>query len=205
MKILTNQAVTLMELIICLVLMLIMVLGFSQVDTFVRQNVVVSTRRSELQHTVSLTIDHIAKQLNRAVGSIMVGGKTPVSLTAIAGDTALRIYVDAASDRKSPGNGNYDAYDAGPGAGDPGDCWRAYRYIGSGANQHQLWYYNNYVNASSAHEVLATKIAAFTVSITGNYATLNLTACWDPLGAGSIDNPCVVMRSQIQMPSVSTR
>jgi len=154
------KSVTLTELLIAMVLLFLIVMGFSSIETFSRRGLLATSRRSEIQSTVSFCLNHIAKQASRAIGSQGIPGLEAVDLTAIAGDASLRIYIDANTapiNHESAGNGI---------RGDAGDCWRAYRYrnnLSPPLERYQLWYYSNYNNPSDPYEVLARKIQSFTV------------------------------------------
>jgi Tfp pilus assembly protein PilW len=197
-----NTGVSLLELLIAMVLFATISLGFFALDTFSRRQVLYSERQAKVQNEVSIALEHITREVTRAVGSTAITGQSPVDLTAISGDAALRVYVDLAADGISAGDGRW---------GTPGDRWRAYRFTGaSGAvsGRYQLWYYPNYVNNSSTSEVIARNIDGFNVSTTSNYVTVSIDGCWDPAGAigacGSAQNPRVSMVVSIYMPSVST-
>lgn len=200
-----DKSVTLLELLIALVLMSLIVLGFSSIDLFSRYHVITSDRRVKIQNEASLGLEHMTKQISRAIGNeIADGANQVVDTTAIAGDPAIRVYVDA------NGNGKKDS--------SPSDYWIAYRFTGATGNpntQYQIWYYSNYVNPGSPYETIARNITLFTPikpinssnQLNNNFITIQLTACWNPATAvlpnGAADNPCVSMNTNIKMPSVS--
>lgn len=194
-----NKSLTLIELIICLTLMLVMVVGFSTVDTFIRYNVVIAARRSEVQNQASFLISHISKQINRAIGSTALGGQRPIDTFPIGTNSALEIYVDAGADHIGSGDARY---------GTEGDCWRAYRVCDATSPScaaYQIGYYNNYTNPNVApDDILVSNVRTFPVPVrTGNYVQVGFTACWNPAAGASYDNPCVTILSKIKMPSVA--
>lgn len=196
-----NTGVSLLELLIAIVLFAAISLGFFAIDTFSRRQVLYSERQAKVQNEVSIALEHITREVTRAIGSTAITGQSPVDLTAISGDTTLRVYVDLAADGVSAGDGKWGTAGA--------DRWRAYRFTGASgapADRYQLWYYSNYPT-SSAYEVIARNINAFSRSTTSNYVTVDITACWDPTGAigpcGGMRNPSVRMTANIYMPSVS--
>lgn len=193
-----GRSLTLVELLIAIVLFSTISLGFFAIDTFSRRQVISSERQAQLQNEASIALEHIAKEARRAIGSTVLSGQTPVDLTNISGDTALRIYVDLASDGVSAGDGKW---------GTEGDRWRAYRWTGSSgaaADRYQLWYYPNYVNPGDTHEVIARHISAWTPTAQDNWINVSITACWDPSGTcGTTSNPQVNMSAKVMMPGVS--
>ncbi len=184
-----------------MVLLFLIVLGFSSIETFSRRGLMATARRAEIQGEVSYVLNHIAKQATRAIGAQGIPGQQAVDLTQIAGDDSLRIYVDAGADHESVGDGIRAT---------SGDCWRAYRYrneLSPPADRYQIWYYPDYNNPADSYEVLARKIRnfrPFPIS-NQNYFEVEIIACWDPSQSASLDNPCITSSARISMPSVSAR
>jgi len=66
---LTHKSVTLVELIIAIVLLSVMVIGFSSIETFSRYHVLSADRRVKLQNNVSYALDHMTKHIAQAIGN----------------------------------------------------------------------------------------------------------------------------------------
>ena len=201
-----NKSVTLIELLIAMILISLLVVGFSSLEFFSRRHVVTSDRLAKLQNEVSYLLGHMAKNIGGtesrggAVGSI---DQLPVTTNSIGGDHAIQIWIDYNS------NGQRDT----------GDKQITYRYR---AANYEIWYYPNYTdnpNDSDAEVITQRKISPdfstnaaqpthITYSVNNNYIGIQATACWDPDGnpnaCGTTDNPSITMSTRIKMPSVST-
>jgi len=196
-----NKAITLIELLIAIALLSVVVLGFTSIDMFSRYHVLTSDRRAKLQNEVSLALEHMAKQVSRAVGNKVIAGQNPIILDNIAGDSAIKVHVDS--------NGDGQA-----------DNWIAYRFNPStDSESSQIWYCSTCTNfpcttcdPAWGSDIIARRIHVFNPALdpapaVNNLVNINITACWDQ-SAGAVyntpDNPCVNMRTSIKMPSVST-
>lgn len=206
MSLLTNKSVTLLELLLAITLLGLMVLGISNLEVFSRYQLISSDRRAKLQHDASYVLERMAQEINKAIGNRAISSQDPIDSSPIAGDYAIKVYVDLASDGESPGDGQRGTTG--------GDRWRAYRFTdatGNPNNRYQIWYYSNYVNPGSSYEIISRNVSAFTASASpaSNYVDVEITTCWDPDGIPvacgfSSDNPQVEMKNGIKMPSVST-
>jgi hypothetical protein len=185
-----------------------MVLGFVSIDLFSRHQVLTSERRAQVQNEVSYVLEHMSKNISRAIGN---ANQIPVTIRPLGLDaTLIIIWVD------SNQNGRCDNYTNGD---------RAIAYFSTGTlvplnrrfevgfclecnggliNCLMLSFFN-----------LANRISRNTItSLTAQYNPIDdfvdveLTGCWDPDGTpfacGTSDNPTVTMRTRIKMPSVST-
>jgi type II secretory pathway component PulJ len=198
-----SPAVTLVELLIAIVLLSLVVLNFSSLDLFSRHHVITADRRVKVQNEVSLAMEHMAKQLSRAIGNIGIQGPVsiidPANSAGVPADFLLQCYIDA------------DA------SGGPGDGQRniADRWIGYRLNGNQLQYCSQCTDntcavcAPASWELVADNITGFisTGLINENNITLTVSGCWDAdnlfFACGSPDNPSVTMHTRIKMPSVS--
>jgi hypothetical protein len=199
-----KKSLTLIELIIAIGLLLVIILAISNIDLFSRFHTISADRRVKLQNEVSYVLEHMSKEISRAIGNVIVDGiNNIVDFTPIAGDTAIRGYVDSNA-TGGPGDGRRDAIN---------DHWIAYRYRDASAppnDRYQIWYYANCVgpNCNQAGtigpEVIARNIVNFSPSVNDNVVEVAVTARWQPAQTVSPDNPEVVMRTKIKMPSVST-
>jgi MSHA biogenesis protein MshO len=186
------KAVTLIELLVAIILLSVITLGLAGINIFSRFHVISSERRAKLQNEASFVLEHMTKEINRAIGNTAIAGENPV---LISGDPAVSVYVDSDASG-GPGDGVRDTVN---------DHWIAYRFTGSTAPQFQVLYYPSYVNPTDPNESIAKRILSPpNITLTDNYLSVQLTACWDPAVAESVDNPCVDMSTRIKMPSVST-
>jgi len=201
-----SSATTLIELILYVILVSVIVLALSNIDIFSRHNVISSDRRAKLQNEVSFVLDHVAKNINRAIGNLLLDGydnptiKTDVvDNKSISGQKALKISVDVDN------NGKKDS---------PHQLRVA--YILTPFPSRELLYYPQYNEDSpQGGEVLSRRVVDFNTAIVKdasgeaiNVERVRITACWEPATAvlpnGTPDNPCVKMQARINMPSVST-
>ncbi len=194
-----SKSITLIELLIAIVLLSVVVLSFISIDLFSRYHVLTSDRRAKLQNEVSLALEHMTKQISRAVGNRVIPGQDPIILDNIAGDSAIEIHVDSNSDGQA-------------------DNWIAYRFhTNPNPESPQIWYCPTCTNfpctacdPAWGSDIIARRINVFEPTLdpaVNNLVNINIAACWDPASAatcGSPDNPNVTMRTCIKMPSVST-
>lgn len=212
------SSVTLMELIICLVLMAIIVVGLAQVYVFSRFHTLTTERRVKLQNEASIAIEHMSKNIARAIGDF----NNP-AVVAYSDDKGIRIKID------SNGNGLRDDDVTET------DLWIAYRHenIGSPVSDSEIRYYANAgagAVPAGSYESVARHLAitdpadlpeywglAVTINpdagghLLENSFEVQINACWDPAAAdlsvnpnGTSENPCIRMKGRIKMPSVST-
>jgi Tfp pilus assembly protein PilW len=188
---LRNKSVTLLELLLAVALMSLVVLGFTSIDMFSRQNVVSSDRRARIQNAVAFCMAHMSKNIAKAVGS---KNNPPTTVPdTIGSDSAIKIWVD------SNDNGKLDASTI--------DKQIAYAY---NATTYQLKYYANFTDAPASSEILSDKIVSdlgvsnVTYSSTNNYIGIKIKGRWIPSDANvTPDNPEVSMYTFISMPAVS--
>ena len=207
-----------MELLVAIALLSLIVLFLSSIDLFSHHNVISSDRRVKVQNEVSYVLERMNKEIVRAIGNERVNGpNTVVNTGNIAGDAAIRVYIDA--------NGN-GARDTAAGT----DCWIAYRLRPATAlpvaDRYQIRYCPRCTAATcvtcaapnawgTADNILSRQITTPFIptkpggaTLSDNFVTIEITACWDPDGVpeacGTSTNPSVTMRTRIKMPSVST-
>lgn len=195
-----RRGVTLVELSIAICIFAIIVMGFSSIDTFSRYHVIISDRRVKLQNDASYVLEHMAKEISKAIGDY-----TNIPVVIDDSNRRIKVYIDYNAD----------------GQRSSGDRWIAYRYRDSSApaaEQYQIWYCPQCTDSTcdtcnpawgTTDNTLTKKISSFTPpSVTGNYVNIQLTACWDPDGSpvvcGTVDNPALEMKNRIYMPAVST-
>lgn len=204
-----KKSLTLIELLIAISLLSVITFAIFNIDLFSRFHTISADRRVRLQNEVSYVLDHMTKEISRAIGNELVNNDdTVVDTGTIGGDTAIRIYIDA------NGNGRRDTP---PSAAT--DFWRAYCFTGiAGPNPFQIRYCPRCTNVPCTtcsqpwnSDILSTRISAFVCikpgdpnPLTDNFVDIQLIARWQPAQTASPDNPEVVMRTKIKMPSVST-
>lgn len=209
-----NKAVTLLELLIAISLAGIMVLAFLSIELFSRYHLKTSERRAKLQNDVSYILEHMSKEIVKAIGNERIyGANSVIDNGTISNDEAVSVYIDAS------GNGQREDPINNPPAGQ--DCWIAYR-LRPGSDDYQMWYCpkcedkpctNCDPNWGTTINILSKKhITAFAINkpggaiLSNNTIEIQITACWDPgnlTTCGSPDNPSVTMRNRIKMPAVS--
>ena len=204
MRSFTQTSVTLLELLISIVLIGLVILGLSNIESFCRNQLLSSDRRLKVQNEASFVLDHMAKQIMTAVN------KPGFDVIIFPTTQSFRVSVDANR------NGVLDELGSGN-----EDNWIAYS---NDTNIGELRYcanmsFNNSINALGAcdngswetlsrHVTSAMNSAKIIYSNSNNYVEINITACADPGSAnpcGGMRNPSVNMKSSVIMPSVSTR
>lgn len=179
-----HSAVTLLELMISLTILGLLVIGLSSIDTFSHRELKVSDNRSKLQNEISYVLEHMAKNINKAIGDI---NDVPVALED--SNKRVKVYIDANKD------------------GLRNDYNIAYQY---NSTNYEVWYYPIYTGGADSYEIITNRISTFepTYSSSNNYVQVNATVCWDPDGTpddcGTQNNPQVTMVNRIEMPAVST-
>lgn len=214
-----------MELLLCIVLLSMIVLSISQIDIFSYFHVLNASRRAKIDNEISLALEHMTKNIVQAVGNeISDGADKVVNISNISGDTAIKVYIDA------NGNGQRDA---APPDRWIAYRFTGSTVIPT-TNRYQIWYCPQCTDdtctactpdnwGANANNAIAKNISVFTPckpvgnscvatgQLTDSFLTMQLTTCWDPASAdlgthpnGTMDNPCVDMKANIKMPSVST-
>lgn len=192
-----NRSITLLELMISLVVLSIIVMGFTSIELFSRYQLVSSDRHTAMQNGAVQVIEHITKQLVNAIGRF-----DDPAVVAYADGKGFRARID-----NNPANGQIDGTDG----------WIAYRQEPFPGNlDSEIRFYSD-AGAGGApaggYETIAKKIKitwgmTWASPATSNLMDINITTCWDPAEitypCGFGDNVTVTMRSRIKMPSVST-
>ncbi len=224
MKLHPNKSVTLIELLIAIALFSMVILAFSSISLFSQYHLLTSERRARVQNELSYVVDHMTKEISKAIGNEWVYGEGSV----IAQEHSTSPTIDRLKIRiDSNQNGKVDN-------GVGGDKWISYTF--NPIDSDTFWYCpdlgTNYnPNPSCAPVLLSHKITDFDFSVlkssgtpshacpTGvsnpgasgclsvDYINVTLTTCWDPLTpttCGTPDKPSATMNARIKMPSVST-
>lgn len=206
-----SRGLTLIELLIALVLLSLVVLGFSSIVLFSRYHVISADRRAKLQNNLSYILEHMTKQIAKAIGNEKIDLAYSVidernSVSGVTDTSAVRVYVDGNL------NGQRDTV-----AGS--DYWKAYRFRNYGGQAYSVNYCLECLtkacsnaNCAVAWETLGNNITNFSISkpanadntLSYNYVDVDIAARWFPGQPVSVDNPEINMRTRIKMPSVST-
>lgn len=219
---------TLMELMIAVILLSLIALGFSSIAMFSHMQMITTDRRAKAQNEATFVLEHMNKEIPRAIGNIATDGANRVIDTRqIGGDNAVSVFIDM------PDTSVGAAANTPNGRRDANDRWIAYRF---NELTHSIWYCpqcnaivgaailnsdgsavcascnpawgTNDINTLSDHIVaffppVITVIDAGPPVQLGNSIDLDITARWNAAQGVSTDNPDVRMQSRIKMPSVS--
>jgi len=197
-----RKSLTLIELLIAIGLLSVIILAISNIDLFTRFHTISADRRAKLQNEVSYALEHMTKQISGAIG--------------YSGDWAVKAYTDNKGVRvridNNPANGRIDATDS----------WLAYRHENIGTTDSEIRFYadaGSTETPAGTYETIARRIAItsgtfYGVEFSGNFDAsgwlndntieVKIVGRWEPAQAASPDNPEVVIRTKIKMPSVST-
>jgi prepilin-type N-terminal cleavage/methylation domain-containing protein len=203
------RGVTLPELIIALVLISVVVMGIFSIDLFSRYQVSTSDRRAKVQNEVSYVLEHMSKQVARAIGNLQIDGADNVTYLWDPSSGKYRkisVYIDASR------NGTREPENSAP--NQDVDHWIAYFFDSAAniVNYCSLCTENpqRECNNCPGWETLSNKIIDFDPIkpvFPPNIIEMNITACWNTTAintCGSPDNPSVTMRSRIWLPGVSS-
>jgi Tfp pilus assembly protein PilV len=177
-----SAGVTLIELVIAIVLVSLAILGLSNIDIFGHSQALDASRRTKLQNEVTIALDHMTKEISNAIGD---ANTFPVDDSNFP--NLIKVRVDSTL------NGRFDAADG---------------QISYGFNSGQI----TFTDTDGSSEIIASRIANFIPSLSSNYyLNLQIRSCWTPASAsdiataptGTTTNPCVVMSTNIRMPSVA--
>lgn len=226
----SNRAVSILELLISIVLLSVIVLALASIDLFSRHHVVTSDRRARLQNQMYYVIEHMNKEISKAIGNEQLGttGSGPsadtnrvVEFTVGGSGLAhrLKVYVDANR------NGQREPPQNNPPANV--DHWIAYHFYdnGSPANINSILYCdrcrqdncnqcmdNNWITISNNTIRLIVAKPESGGNLSDNYLEIEVAGCHNPPPPGGVgdtcgntDNPIVALRTNIKMPSVAVR
>jgi hypothetical protein len=192
-----------------MLLLLLLVLGFTNMNLFSRNQLLASDRLRKAQNEAALLLAHVSKHIVEAVGNEQLTGADSVviaTVTANNDNNALSFQADTDGDGAA-------------------DTWRAYRFRSAAApraDRYQVRYCQACDNSACATcnnpawgttaSIVATHITAFTPSkpsnpLTENFVDLRVGTCWDPDEAlahcATPDNPSVAVDRRINLPSLS--
>lgn len=193
-----NNAITLVELIISILLLGMVVLGMFSIDLFSREQFLSTDKRVKLQNEAVYVLSHMSKQLSVAIGDVGDVDNWAVAYTYSSGKlTSLSAKTD------SNANGKRDA------ATDIESryCLGVTTCNNPSAPANTLYFNNKMFPAPvSAPEVLSSRVTSLAVVQSGNCLNINITLCYNPTQVcGTLNNPRFNMESSIKMPSVSVQ
>jgi prepilin-type N-terminal cleavage/methylation domain-containing protein len=82
-----NRGLTLIELLVSMVLMSLVILGLSSVNSFSRHHVISSDKRAKVQNEISYALEHMSKYVQQSNGSLNQNAIVPSA-------TGFRVYID---------------------------------------------------------------------------------------------------------------
>jgi hypothetical protein len=180
-----EKSVTLLELILCIVLMSMVILGFYSIDMFSHRQVLSTDRKSKLQNEAAYVLNHISKTLMTAVGDVAHRAVDPTDVSGMT--STIIVHNDSTPD----------------GAWDPvNDAVVSYTY--------DLVNTIDFTDSSGTTETLSRHVKSFNANLIGSTVTVNITACWDPAETGgkicgSTENPSFNLTNAITIPAFSSQ
>ena len=190
---------SLIELLISIILMSLVVLGFSSIDLFSRHHVISSDRRVKVQNEISYAIEYMSKYVQQSIGDF---NNPPIKRYPPSGPKkGFRVNVDL-NLPQTPS----DLSD---------DTWVDFRLVGNRLRARE----------SGPNEILTEKIIdgvvttvmpeipdqGFYVRITdpgpdqGTAVDIGLVGRYNPTVAASPDNPQISMKTRLVSPSSSAQ
>ncbi|MDD2703540.1 MAG: prepilin-type N-terminal cleavage/methylation domain-containing protein [Candidatus Omnitrophica bacterium] len=187
-----DKAVTLIELLISLVILGLVMVGFSSLDLFSSRQVVAANKILKTQNDAAYITEFIVKETMKAVGDF---ASPPVRMISVGGETGIAFKIDVNE------NGRWDS---------PPDKEVAFVY--RGAPDYEMRYYSDFSGVPGSYAAIsrnAYMVPQFGPVITDDYLTMEIATCWDPQNAktsdacGSPNNPVSRVRSRILIPAAS--
>lgn len=196
------RAISLIELIVAVILLTLVVLAVSHIHIFSHLHTISSDRQVELQNEASLVLEHMAKNMSRAIGDF-----SNPAIVRYADGRGFRVKID------SDGDGVRD--------NDAIDLWIAYRRedlvppTDSEIRFYPLAGTTDPILPGASFETIARHASGFSFdpnaetfdaggNLIKNYIEVQVSCRWFFSQPVSPDNPEVTLLSRIQMPSVST-
>jgi Tfp pilus assembly protein PilV len=185
-----NKSLTLLELILAVILMSMVVIGFTGIDVFTRQSVISADRRAKVQNSIAYVLAHMTKNIAKAINDPTNSDdpNSPITWYPVNDDPSVEIRVDSDND------GRYGS----------ADKKIAYSY---NATNQELRYYPD-SSVPGTYDIISDKVFWIDAyySNTTNYLKINVTGRWDLNNATvSPENPQINMTTYVDMPSVSAR
>ncbi|MDD5432942.1 MAG: prepilin-type N-terminal cleavage/methylation domain-containing protein [Candidatus Omnitrophica bacterium] len=199
---------TLMEAIISVVIFSLVILSIYSIDGFARHHVILSQRQTVLQNEVSFIMEHMRKTFagTNVSGGAIGGLANPPVVTV--NNNEFNVRVDSNRNGEADANDNWVNYRINPLNGVV--FFTANGVVDWLSTGHIMPNFEN-LGAATGNLVPSNNRSCISYRIVpplNNYIDVQLTACWDPsqtsFPINTPDNPCVTLRSRINMPSVST-
>ncbi|MFA4888569.1 MAG: hypothetical protein WC628_03215 [Candidatus Omnitrophota bacterium] len=186
------KALTFLELIIAMLLAAVILLAIHNISFYTNFHVLTADRRAKTQNEAVFCLEHMSKELARAIGNEKINVGQIVDIT---GDVNISAFIDA-----YPGDGQRGS----------ADYWIKYSF---NRGERNLTYCGNCgadkncAVCGSSWEKISDKVYDFNANPTDNFISLNITACYDPKEkkflCGTPDNPTANLTTRIKMPQVS--
>ncbi len=209
-----KNAVTLLELILAIVFLSVIVLGINSIYYFSHFQTVNTNRRALVQDQLTVLVEHMRREISKAIGNEAVDGANQVIDTSnILGQTAIQVYIDSGTAYVSGVNA---IYRAGNGRRvKPPDRWIAYRFtgaVGIPGNRYSILFCPECASVpcaacnpgwGTAQNIVATNIVDFAVGslvgatfvpgkpgapgpLNNNSIAVQIKVCWDPADPGIV-------------------
>jgi len=186
------RAFTLLELLISILIFVVIILGFLNIELFSHYHLISSDRRAKLQNDLSFVLEHMNKQIGNSIGNEVANGAD----TVIKLPSATLVVACVDLNR----NGRRDNV--------PPDGFVAYRFqdnavdFCSSCNDMDC-------GTCTGWERLSSRVNSFSAVKPNNplrdgYIEVALKGRWIPAQAISADNPEINLHTRVSMPSVST-
>jgi len=204
-----NQSTTLVELMICLVIIATIVLSLFSLETFSHSQVISADRRSKVQNTLAYCLEHMSKYVEQAGGNNNIGYPAIALYPAAGAKTGFQVRVDFNNPR-TPAIPSDDAvvyYSLNSSlhtitTACSGTCGS---FISEVLTRKIVGGFNNSVPASiSANPTMATDGFFVVVDPLGNYVDIGLIGRYDPEEATSTINPQIGMKTRLICNNSST-
>jgi hypothetical protein len=190
-----KTGVNLIELIVCMVLVSLVMLGFFSVELFSRHHVISSDRRVKLQNELSYSIEYMSKYVQQSCGNF---NSPPITAYPVSGvQTGFRVRVDL-NEPQTPNNLS-------------DDTWVNFYLDGhqlkssQGGNVENLA--DNIISDFDDYIMPAYPDKGFYAYITdqGTAIDIGLVARYEPASPVSTDNPQISMKTRLVSPSSSAQ
>ncbi len=203
----STKSVTLVELIISVTIVSFIILSFYSIDTFSRNQVVNSERRTRVQNDLSYVLDHMGKYVQQANGDNAALSNNAIVLIPGSG---FKVRVDLNTPLKTPSNLNDDVWISYSLTGNTLSV--SCNVIGTGScasftgETLSTKIRNGFVNNDTMPDSLPVNpVAGFYVKIiNGSTVYVGLVGHFKPTENMSLSNPQVSMKAKLICNSCST-
>lgn len=186
-----SHGMTLVELVVAVAILGVVLLAIQVIGDVSRDRLMTSDRKARTQNEASFILDHMTRNLERAIGSNALPG------VDISGSSMIRVRVDR-NDNGIPDDNTATS-------------WLSYVY---NAGTNQLTYSQNCQPVGgpwpAGGTVISNKVEAFSCNFISlnNFVNLEVTTCYNPAWTtppcSDRANPTVTMRTRVVLPQVSS-